>query len=82
MVWELFRASHLPTSVLLWLGCSLETDDEVGEAGEASPEDDGSGRRVVFSGKVSAEAGDGDDVEVEVWPDRGSGAMRSCLEGP
>ncbi|MRH22860.1 hypothetical protein, partial [Rhodovulum strictum] len=38
------------------MGCSLETDDEVGEAGEASPEDDGSGRRVVFSGKISAEA--------------------------
>ena len=57
---------QLPTSFVIGLEGSFEADDEICEARESAPEDNCSRWRVVSSGKVAAEAGDGRQVEIEI----------------
>jgi hypothetical protein len=57
---------QLPTSFVIGLEGSFEADNEICEAREPAPEDNCSGWRVVSSGEVATEAGDGRQVEIEI----------------
>lgn len=63
---SLRRGFQLPTSFVIGLEGSFEADDDICEARESAPEDNCSRWRVVSSGEVAAEAGDGRQVEIEI----------------
>jgi hypothetical protein len=57
---------QLRKSFVIGLESSFEADDEICGARESAPEDNCSRWRVLSSGKVAAEAGDGRQVEIEI----------------